>query len=509
MKQKPQASITARVKREFPDHRIDTAFPICLPVYQLRLKVTVLVEHRLSTPARFVLQLVDLGVSTPSDICSYLGLSEIHVFNVAAELIGSGLVVQRTDLGIKTTERGKQILSHNGRSMRPQNRHPRVPYDPLTRRIVDIEIDSLIDKTTVRKHGLYVTPTRPRRPTLNQVELQGVQRYCSAYPQRRDNFEILDISAIKDVKLRYRQDILLFRLLRPDFVKPTFAAYSAQQQYLEDESAALQRLADAGVDLVPEEFVATHTMPAMNAASVSREELDLITDIERINREIDEADADLEEAKADYETAEDEQAREAFEPIVREKESISTDRRHVAATREKELSEQSGGQIRLIKTEEHRELLLRAIREATSELTLVSAWITPRAFDNQVCTMLASAIRRGVTVRIGWGLGTTRRGGERERNSAGGRTALEQLENLVPQEELHRLVVRRAETHEKYIICDDLFCAWGSFNWLSYRGERDEGYRRESSFYTERTEDIAMWQNNSATFLTVREQPTI
>ena len=130
---------------------------------------------------------------------------------------------------------------------------------------------------------------------------------------------------------------------------------------------------------------------------------------------------------------------------------------------------------------------------------MVSAWIKPKAFDAEVCMMLVKAIHRGVTVRIGWGLGTTRRGGERERNTAGGREALAQLERVVPQKEYHRLVVRRTETHEKYIICDDLFCAWGSFNWLSYRGERDEGYRRESSFYTERAEDIAMWKANAAT----------
>ena len=30
-----------------------------------------------------------------------------------------------------------------------------------------------------------------------------------------------------------------------------------------------------------------------------------------------------------------------------------------------------------------------------------------------------------------------------------------------------------AETHEEFIICDDIFCALGNFNWLSYRGERD------------------------------------
>ena len=55
-----QASIIARVKRRFPDYEIDLSFPVCLPVYELRLRLTVLAEHRLSSVARFVLQLVDL-----------------------------------------------------------------------------------------------------------------------------------------------------------------------------------------------------------------------------------------------------------------------------------------------------------------------------------------------------------------------------------------------------------------------------------------------------------------
>lgn len=47
-------------------------------------------------------------------------------------------------------------------------------------------------------------------------------------------------------------------------------------------------------------------------------------------------------------------------------------------------------------------------------------------------------------------------------------------------------------------IIADRFCVSGSFNWLSYRGAKDRGYRRESSFYSERPADIALWQNNAA-----------
>ena len=131
------------------------------------------------------------------------------------------------------------------------------------------------------------------------------------------------------------------------------------------------------------------------------------------------------------------------------------------------------------------------------DLTLVSAWIKPRAFDDEVVEMLCDAIARGVSVRIAWGLGTTTRGAENERNRVVGQSTLKQLKGRIPSGDRGRLVEKRTETHEKYIICDDLFCAFGSFNWLSYRGELDDRYRREVSYYTEREEDVRLFRDRS------------
>ena len=64
-------------------------------------------------------------------------------------------------------------------------------------------------------------------------------------------------------------------------------------------------------------------------------------------------------------------------------------------------------------------------------------------------------------------------------------------------------MVKRIATHEKLIICDDQFCAWGSFNWLSYRGEHDADYRRETSYYSERPGDIALWKDRVAALFRV------
>ena len=37
------------------------------------------------------------------------------------------------------------------------------------------------------------------------------------------------------------------------------------------------------------------------------------------------------------------------------------------------------------------------------------------------------------------------------------------------------------DTHQKILVCDRSFGVLGSFNWLSYRGERDKEYRNETN----------------------------
>ena len=491
------AAVVSRAHRRFPDHKLDVAFQVCLPVYEVRLRIIEMAEHELSTSARFILQLSNLDVAQPAELGRLLGLSDRYVAEAAAELLNDGLVVQRPDQGIEITDKGREVLNSGGRSLRPRNRHPRVPYDYLTKRILEIDTKRLLERNVVRKEGLFVVPAKLSRPRLSNIRIDEVRDYDSIYTQRRDPTEILEIANIKDMWLKYRYDVVLVKLDEPGSGRPTFAAYGAHQ-YLEEESSAIQRLADSGTDLVPDEFKsAGQSLHQVSSVSASSEETSLISDIAEIHSEVVEKDLAVAEARATQGTTQNAQERADLASRIDELEAEKLELTNRLAEREDKLNTLAKGETRLIRTEEHRHLLLQAIDQASSQLTLVSAWIDPYAFDDEICRRLAAAIGRGVTVRIAWGLGTRRRGREADRNRLKGNSALSKLKRLVPKDRRKQLIEKVTETHEKFIICDGLFCAWGSFNWLSYRGQRDEGYRRETSYYSERQADITLWKENA------------
>lgn len=493
-------SVTARVGQRFPDHKVDIAYPVCLPVYELRLKAIVMSEHDLSTSARFILQLLSLNVTNPQEVGRLLGLSGAYVKSAAAELLSAELINQKPDLTLAITKQGEEILQRGGRSLKPGNRHFAVPYDPLIRKIVDIGLDRLLGRDLVRKNGAYILPTSPKKPRLGALRIDEVRVYHKAYVGGRTDTEILEIADIKDYKLRYRDDIILVKLDAPTSNTPLFAAYQARQ-YLDDVSTSLQRLAERGVDLVPDEFKADHSNFQIGRALVSNEESTLLASIQELDREVAESERAVAEAEELRGTTQNAEERAALSNHIMRLETDKTNLESNYAELERQLQALTNGTTRLVKTEDHRPLLFEAVKKARSELTIVSAWINPRTLDEELSRTMVAAMRRGVRIRIAWGLGTTRgansRGSTNDRNYLRATEALSGLNQRIPTNCKEQLEVKRTETHEKFIICDDLFCAWGSFNWLSYRGEVDDGYRRETSYYSERQSDLQLWKDNA------------
>ncbi len=494
--QNPLDEVATRAKRRFPDHIVDVPFEVCLPIYEVRLKMTEIARADLSTPARFVLRLSALGTTQPEEIGRLLGISQTYVAGASVELLEQELVKQAPTLGITITDKGKQALNDGGRTFRPRNRHDHVPYDPLTKRIVDVDTRQLLHRDEVRKNGLFVLPTRPRKPRLSNIRLDEVREYLHPNWQLDQETEIIEVADVRDIHLKYRDDVIVVKLDAPNGDQSVFAAYRAQQ-YLVEESAEIQRLADRGAELVPEELKAVSVTARFESPYLSMEELSLLQEVDGLDQEVGDAARTVSEARATQQATQNSQERSELNCRIKVLETEKQALEKSLADKESKLEEITKGEIRLIKTEEHRHVLLKAVREATNQLTLVSAWIDPYAFDDEVSRLIAAAVGRGVQVRIAWGLGVRRRGPADSRNRAKGREVLDRLQSLVPRNLKSKLIEKITDTHEKFIICDEKFCAWGSFNWLSYRGQRDSGYRRETSSYSERPGDIALWRANA------------
>ncbi len=492
--------IAGRVRRRFPGYQLDALYPVCWPVYRVRLTVTVLEAGELSTTAHYILKLVNVGIGEPSELGRMLGLPSNYVAGAAAELLREELAAQGPDLRLAITGKGKQVISNNGQSMRPQTKQIEVSFDPLTRKVLDIDVGGLLNQDEVRKDGLFIVHYLGDKPKLNDLRLDEIKAYNSHnISDDRIEQEIIDISEIRNrnARLQYRKDIVVAKLDNTQTGESTFVAYHGHQ-YLDDETTMLQRLAERGVNLIPGEFERGPVQALLNGPSVSVEEVDLLNAIEELDAAASEAEQVAAEAEAARGETTSAQERDELTQRIAEMEAEKRRLADQLANTEAELKRRTEGAIRLIKTEEHHPLLLDAIDHASEELTLVSAWIDPYAFDAEVRRKLSEAVKRDVIVRIAWGFGVGRRSGDSERNLKKGEDALTRLKQLVPADAMKRLIVKRTETHEKFIICDGQFCVWGSFNWLSYRGDIDQGYRRETSTYSSRPDDIDLWKENAA-----------
>ena len=491
----------ARAQRRFEGYKVDVAYPICWPVYSIRLTMTVMAEQELSTVARYILQLSNSGVSAPLEFGRLLGLPDNFTVSAAAELLGAELVVQQYDGQLAITDHGRQTLLNGGRSWQPRREHMRIPFDPLTRRVLDISVRGLLHSDLVRKNGTFVVPATGNKPRLSELRIEEIRDFAHD-EEGISPEEIIEVAEFRDrdAWLRYRDGLIAVKMDSSRGDQPVFAIYNGYD-YLEEETNAVQRLVDSGLNLIPEEFASSLQEPWLHSRSASRFEETLLATIKDNGRDVVEVEQAIVETQASLLDAQDTPQQDETSARLAQLEAEKVEKAEQLARNEQQLLEQSGGAIRLIKTEEHRPLLMDAMDQAASELTLVSAWIRPDAFDDECRRKLAAAINRGVTVRIAWGFGTNwnrstpgHKREEAQNNKRLGDEALAQLERMIPENAHGRLVTKRVETHQKFIICDDLFCASGSFNWLSYRGRLDRGYRLESSFYSERSDDIALWR---------------
>src|SRR5260370_555576 len=192
---------------------------------------------------------------------------------------------------------------------------------------------------------------------------------------------------------------------------------------------------------------------------------------------------DLADSRARRGTTQDRREREALEDRILQLEGELRARGEEGERLRAQLQQNQGTFLR---TEDHRAVLERALREAREEIIIICPWMNRRTCDDDLCDLVAHALKRGVRIRIGYGI--TERVGDADagRNRANAQKVIRAIAAAValdtPSEQARLLDIQRTgDTHQKILVCDRSFGVLGSFNWLSYRGERDKEYRNETS----------------------------
>ncbi|MEU6896834.1 hypothetical protein [Streptomyces virginiae] len=127
-------------------------------------------------------------------------------------------------------------------------------------------------------------------------------------------------------------------------------------------------------------------------------------------------------------------------------------------------------EIRAIGVFEHPELLDEALIHARNRILLISPWIKNAIITTDFLSKLETRLRRGVSVHIAYGY--------EQNDTKTDPAAVRKLENLAGRYPGKFTFTRLKSTHAKVLVFDDVWITT-SFNWLSFRGDRDRTYRME------------------------------
>ena len=125
----------------------------------------------------------------------------------------------------------------------------------------------------------------------------------------------------------------------------------------------------------------------------------------------------------------------------------------------------------LSSNEQHREILKHALHTSEKVVVVLCGWATSYVIDSEFQRLLAKALRRGVSVYLGYGYQSSSEPTPLKKHEREAENNLLALKEWAAEEDTKGLlVVKKYPNHAKILICDDKYAINGSFNWLSNAG---------------------------------------
>jgi hypothetical protein len=458
-----------------------------LPVYKITVDVLTQIRKSIPPIEEFVLRSIDAGLSSEEEIAGFLGLE----LSTTREAMVNLRLSEDIDLIApdpsqiqtwKLTKKGEKTLKE-AKIIVPEERTFDINFDGLLRtpRWYGQFEKALLKPKDLRDEGiLEIEPSPKSPPELSDLSIKDIDKIIheilgNGKGLKSKNDNELDILALKAVERRQRffqrSTALVYKAKDSDEVQVAFIVddiLSNEHETAFARSNGAKKIRNQILNALQE------NEPLKLAKEILGKDFveNLVDDLDNVTKKVALVTSQIESEK--------ESTRQQIERIddLNEKDKLLQEL-HEKDERIAELKAQlesviSSCPIRLLEMYDHRPLLEKALKETQQRLMIISPWIRANSVNQLFLQQFENLLKRGVQVFIGYGLG------EKDENRYSRDIKAEKtLQKLADQYSKSFIFKRLGDTHAKILISDNNFAVTTSFNWLSFRGERDRTFRDE------------------------------
>lgn len=463
-----------------------------IPQWHMESIFTMLKPKKLSVLQEFILKFISYGIDDVSDICNFLGVNTSAVNNAVALLQKNSLItVDIFYSKLKLTDKGEEALKEAA-TIVPEDIEYALYVDGLIGNVY-LNTRKLYTPKELRNFEIKPINTTVEKPTLDTLVYEEVKRAINlfkknyAYEQDKLEGELQEVSQVVKTYVEYKKVyVLVFINNKSEDIE--FQVFDGTTRN-DDYSIALQkqynnntRVLDFDskestdeesdnslISVLPREIIESAKSFSYKDSTLEREISNLTTQLDAIKDNSDD----------------DEEQKES-----------ATERIRFLEKKIDEMKNERKGAERILSTYDHRPLLIDALENAQNTVVIVSPWIKSGGLNNEILGRIERALQRKTQVIIGYGIS------EKEDSDKWILQKLSDIQNKRYGNNLH--LVRLSNTHEKVLIKDNEYMVITSFNWLSFKGDPNKGFRQETGYYTESKDAIKQMKANLSNRMSVK-----
>jgi phosphatidylserine/phosphatidylglycerophosphate/cardiolipin synthase-like enzyme len=458
-----------------------------LPVYKVTVDILTQIRKPIPPIEEFVLKAIDAGLSSEEEIAGFLGLELSTTREAMVNLRLSEdidlIAPDASQLQIwKLTKKGERTL-REATIIVPEERTFDINFDGLLRtpRWYGESERSLLKSRDLRDEGIMeIEPSPKRPPELADLSIKDIDRIIgkilensrSRKPRNQNELDILALKKIERRRPRFFQlsTALVYKAKDSDEIQVTFIVddiLSSEHEAAFARSNGAKKIKSQILNTLQKNEPLKFAEDLLGQAFVSANLIDPDTITAKVTEAKAEIEAQIEVAQEKLDQTEDEKEKSTLIQHLEEKEQ------QILQLQSRMEAMLASVPMRWLEMYEHRPLLEKSLKDTQERLMIISPWINTYSVDLEFLKEFENLLQRRVKVYIGYGIN------DQKDQKYSNQKAEQKLQKLAKRYSDNFVFKRLGDTHAKILISDAKFAVTTSFNWLSFKGERDRTFRDE------------------------------